>query len=179
MRSLLLPSHGDLWRIEARSFRIRYTPFAHNFWLLIAPDGTPAGQIHGLAVDPATGRAKAVGNSHHLLQAIHDSAIAWSLQPGQASVIVATDCEEIIRRRWQAALAAIPALNNLKLPYPNIWQHGYKPNSNSMFTTIGHILGFPRPDNLLTTWAPGAAITIAPELVAKFRYAELMPTHRP
>ncbi len=173
------PFRGDLWGIEARSFRIRYTPFVHNFWLLVAPNGTPAGQIHGLAVDPATGRAKAIGNSHHLLQAVFDTAIIWSLQPGQPCAIAASDCEQAIRTRWQAALAAIPALNALQLPYPNIWQHGHKPNSNSIFTTIGQILGFAHPDRLLTAWAPGAAITIAPELVAKFRYREITPKHKP
>ena len=176
--SLLIQSHGDLWRIEARSFRIRYTPFAHNFWLLTAPDGAPAGQIHGLAVDPATGQAQAVGNSRCLLQAVHAADFVWSLQLHQPCAVAAVGSKQTIFRRWQAALAAIPALNALALPYPNVWQHGYKPNSNSIFTTIGQILGFARPQQLLPAWAPGASITIAPEIVAKFRYEEITPKHR-
>ena len=176
---MTLPFRDDIWLIEARSFRIRYTPFAHNFWLLVAPNGTPSGQIHGLAVDPATGVIKPIGNSRHLLQVVFDNSITWSLQPGQPWAVAMADCEQAIRDRWQAALAAIPALNALQLPYPNIWQHGYKPNSNSVFTTIGQILGFDQPDRLLAPWAPGAAITIAPEIVAKFRYRETTPKHKP
>jgi len=108
------------WAIAARAFKIAYTPFTHNFWVLVDSNGNVADQIHGLAVDPKTGETKALGNSNHLLQVIHDPTILWSLQPGQPTAVCATGQETEIKQRWQSALKSIPAINALKLQYPNL-----------------------------------------------------------
>lgn len=162
--------HTLLWKIEARAFLIPYTPFAHNFWVLADDSSQPIDQIHGLAVDPSTGMTKAIGNSRHWLQAVRDSSITWSLQPNQPIAIAAEEKKETIQKRWLAALNAIPAINALCLPYPNLWQHGRKPNSNSIFNTIGQILSFLDPPSLLFTWAPGIDLTIGPEIIAYYSY---------
>lgn len=167
-----------LWKIEARGFLISYTPFAHNFWVLADECNQAIDQIHGLAVDPFTGVTKAIGNSRHWLQAVRDSSITWSLQPNQPIAIAAEEKKETIQKRWQAALYAIPAINGLCLPYPNLWQHGTRPNSNSIFNTIGQILGFSDPPSLLSTWAPGVEVTIGPEIIAHYCY-KIRPEHTP
>lgn len=158
------------WRIEARAFRIKYTPFSHNFWVLIDSRNNIIDQIHGLAVDPITRVIKAVGNSNHLLQVIQDSTIAWSLQPGQPTRICATDREIESKWRWQAAVNSIPAINALKLPYPNLWQHSYRKNSNTVFNTIGKIMGFPQPARLLPTRALGINLVISQGIINQYLY---------
>lgn len=120
------------WNIEARAFQIIYTPFTHNFWALTNANRTVIDQIHGLAVNPKTKAAKAIGTSSDLLQVIRDPTILWSLQQGQPIVTCATSCETQIKQRWQAAVNAIPAINALEIHYPNLWQHIYKKNSNTV-----------------------------------------------
>jgi len=161
------------WSIEARAFSITFTPFSHNFWALINPDGMIAGQLHGLAVDPVTGETKAVGNSRYLLQAISDRSISWSLQPGQSTVTCIAGFEAVIKERWQCALASIQSINALQLPYPDLWQHGYKPNSNTVFNTLGKIMGFSDPPNLLPTLAPGIRLVISQEIIENYCYTPI------
>lgn len=163
---------SSFWAIEARAFLIPLTPFTHNFWVITDHHRQIVDQLHGLAFDPATGTTRAIGSSKHLLQVIRDAAIAWSLQPNQPAVIAAAGLEEGIKRRWQASLNALPALNALKLPYPDLWQHAFKPNSNSVFNTLGKIMGFEHPGKLLPTWAPGMNLTIAPDIIARFAYSD-------
>jgi len=158
------------WSIEARAFKIKYTPFTHNFWVLTDSDNNIIDQIHGLAVDPITGVTKALGNSHHLLQVIRGSAIDWSFQSGQPTMICATDHEIEAKRRWQTAVNSIPAINALKLSYPNLWQHSYRKNSNTVFNTIGKIMGFPVPSLLLPTRAPGINLVISQDIINKYLY---------
>ncbi len=159
-----------LWNIQARSFPIPFTPFTHNFWILAGPAGTVADQLHGLAFDPAAGATKAIGNSSHLLQAIQDSTIAWSLAPGQPVVVCVSDEEPSVRDRWQAAVNALPAINALRLPYPDLWQHFYKKNSNTVFNTLGLIMGIAQPSRLLSAWAPGIDRVISRDIIAKYAY---------
>ena len=161
----------ELWAIEARAFAIPFTPFTHNFWALTSPEGKVTDQLHGLAVDPKTGTSKAIGNSSHLLLAVNDASILWSLQPGQPSAICATGDEASIRNRWQAALDAIPAINALEIPYPDLWEHGYKKNSNSIFNTLGQIMGFTEPSELLPTSAPGVELVISQDIIDRYGYA--------
>lgn len=156
--------------IQARAFHIRRTPFTHNFWALLDADQQVLDQIHGLAVDPLTGKTTAVGNSFYLLQAIHDPSIAWSLQAGQPTAICITGRESLIRQRWQAALNAIPAVNALKISYPNWWQHLYKKNSNTVFNTLGQIMGFNGLEHLLPTWSPGIRQVISRKIIMQYRY---------
>lgn len=158
------------WAIEARAFMIPYTPFSHNFWVLADGAGRVAGQLHGLAVDPDTGESRAVGSSRDLLQAVDNPAIAWSRQPGQPRVVCAAGAEEELRRRWQCARDAIPAMNALRIAYPNFWQHFYRLNSNSVFNTFGHILGFGAPDRLLPTLAPGIRLVVSAEIIEHYGY---------
>ena len=159
------------WSIEARAFQIKYTPFSHNFWALTnAHESHPADQLHGLAFDPKTKVTKAIGNSSHLLQIIHDPTILWSLQPNQPTVVCITDHEVKVKARWQAALDVIAEINGLKLPYPNLWQHFYKKNSNTIFNTLGQIMGITKPANLLPTWALGSHLIISQDIINRYRY---------
>lgn len=159
------------WSIEARAFQIKYTPFSHNFWALTSSyDSHPADQLHGLAFDPKAKVTKAIGNSSHLLQIIHDPTIVWSLQPNQPTAVCITDSKEIIKARWQAALNAIAEINALKIPYPNLWQHFYKKNSNTVFNTIGQIMGITKPADLLPTWALGINLIISQDIINRYRY---------
>lgn len=161
------------WRVEAHAFLIPYTPFSHNFWVLANPAGEVVDQFHGLAVDRKTGQTKAVGTARDLLQVVRDATIRWSLQPGQPVTVCASGPASEIGRRWQAAIDAMPALNWLALPYPNPWQHFYKPNSNSVFSTVGQIMGFVAPAFLLATWAPGTDLVVSQALVDEYRYHPL------
>ncbi|MDF2571669.1 MAG: hypothetical protein K0R55_3273 [Sporomusa sp.] len=158
----------DLWCIQARAFKIPYTPFSHNFWALADPSGVVADQIHGLAFDPKAGTTKAIGNSSHFLLVVHDPTISWSLQPGQPINTCISGQPAKINQHWQAALNSIAAINNLKLTYPNLWQHFYKKNSNTIFNTIGQIMGFADTTKLLPTWAPGIKLVVSQEIIAKY-----------
>ena len=164
-----------IWGIEARAFPIPYTPFSHNFWALSDSKACIVDQLHGLAVEPETGATMAIGSSRHKLMVIQRSDIAWSLQPSQPTAICATGSETEIRQRWQAAVNAVPALNSLNLSYPDWWQHTYKANSNSVFTILGIIMGFPRPQTLLKTWAPGINLIISADIVAKYSFQGIRP----
>ena len=163
---------SNKWTIDARAFHIKYTPFTHNFWALTDANNNIIDQIHGLAVDPVTGVAKAIGTCHHLLQAIRDSNITWSLQPGQPTIICATGHELETKERWQSAVNALPALNALKLHYPNLWQHFYRKNSNTIFNSIGKIMGFSEPALLLSTCAPGINLVISQEIINHYLYKQ-------
>lgn len=165
-------THPQLWSIQARAFRILYTPFTHNFWVLSAPDSRIISQIHGLAFNPATGTTTAIGNSSCLLLAIEDATISWSLQPNQPTAVCTTGSEGEIFQRWQAAVRALPAINELNLHYPSLWQHFCKKNSNSVFHTIGRILNFPHPERILKTCAPGIHFLLSEDLIEKYRYQQ-------
>lgn len=165
------------WGIEARAFPIPYTPFSHNFWVLVDADNYVCDQLHGLAVDPKTGCEKAIGNSTHHLQVIHRADVLWALQPGQPTVVCVTGPETKIQNRWQAAVSAITAINALQLSYPAWWQHGYKINSNSVFATLGQIMGFPEPQSILPTLAPGIKLVISREIIDQYCYRHgVMPS---
>ena len=154
---IMLPNNKCLsrengqWSIEARAFPIPYTPFTHNFWTLIDAKHCVIDQLHGLAVDPQTGQIHAIGNSSHVLQVIRRRDIVWSLQAGQPTAICTTGLQKEVQKRWQAAVNAIPAINALHLPYPDWWQHFYIANSNTVFNTLGLIMGFSELFCLLNT----------------------------
>ncbi|MDT8901599.1 hypothetical protein [Anaeroselena agilis] len=163
-------SETELWRIEARAFRVPLVPFTHNFWALVDAGGAVVEQLHGLAVDPRTGKAKAIGWSAHLLLAVRGAGFLWALQPGQPTAVCARGREAEVMPRWLAAAAAIPAMNALGLRYPNLWQHGLRANSNSVFSTFGLIMGFDAPARLLPTLAPGVKLVVSRELVERYRF---------
>jgi hypothetical protein len=164
------------WDIEARAFRIPFTPFAHNFWVLIDLHGNVVDQIHGLAVDLKTGTAKALGNSTHLLQVINDAKIIWALYPGQPTVVCASGPEAEIRQRWQSAVNAFPTINALHLKYPNVWQHTYKANSNTVFNTVGQIMRIVAPALLLPTRSPGINLVISQDIIEQYYYVDTPPS---
>lgn len=163
-------SHSH-WNIQARAFKIPYTPFTHNFWVLNNPHGV-ADQIHGLAYNPETKTTRAIGTSADLLQIIHDPGISWSLQPKQPMVSCIAGSESEIKKRWQAAVNAIPAINALKISYPNLWQHFSKKNCNSIFNTLGQIMGFADPPHILHTWAPGIHLIISQAIINQYGYKQ-------
>lgn len=94
------------------------------------------------------------------------------MQPGQSTVVCVTNAETEIKQRWQAAINAIPAINALKLPYPNLWQHHYKKNSNTVFNTIGKIMDLSIPALSLTTCAPGINLVISLDIINQYRYKQ-------
>ncbi|MDF2633495.1 MAG: hypothetical protein K0R78_369 [Pelosinus sp.] len=158
--------------IEARAFLIPYTPFTHNFWVLANSKNGLIDQLHGLAFNPETRTTRAIGSSADLLQVIRNANITWSLQQNQPINSCITGNEAEVRQRWQAALNAIHAINALELPYPNFWQHFYKKNSNTIFNTLGQIMGVASPAQLLPTWAPGIDLTISQDIIDHYRYKE-------
>lgn len=81
-----------------------------------------------------------------------------------------TGHEVEIKARWQAALNSISEINGLKLPYPNLWQHFYKKNSNTIFNTLGQIMGIPEPAQLLPTWALGINLIISQDMIDHYHY---------
>ncbi len=164
---------SDKWAIEARAFRVPFMPFSHNFWALVDADGRVAEQLHGLAVDPATGETKAIGWSAHLLLAVRGNDFPWALQPGQPRTVCVRGCEGEVLPRWLAATAAIPAVNALGLRYPNPWQHWCRTNCNTVFNTFGQIMGFDEPAGLLPTLAPGIRLVVSEELIEQYKYRPL------
>lgn len=159
-----------LWSIQARAFKIPFTPFSHNFWALGNPAGQVADQIHGLAYDPKAGTTKAIGNASHYLRVVHDATIVWSLQPNQPTAVCSTGPEAEIRDRWQAALNSVFAINALNLRYPSLWQHLYKMNSNTIFNTLGRIMGVAQPEKLLPTLAPGIKLVVSQAIIDLYSY---------
>jgi hypothetical protein len=159
-----------LWSIEARALKIPYTPFTHNFWALTDENNNVIDQIHGLAVDPQTGTTKAIGSSSDLLQVIRGSNFKWSLRPNQLTVICTTGQETVTKQIWQAAVNSFHKINALQLHYPNLWQHFYKKNSNTIFNTIGQIMGIDAPAHLLPTCAPGIHLIISQNIINQYRY---------
>lgn len=169
MRILNLPNLHQ-WSIEARALQITYTPFTHNYWVLKNENNNVIDQIHGLAVDPLTGTIKSIGKSSDLLQVIRGSNFIWSLQPNQMTVICTTGHETETKQRWQAAINSFHEINALQLHYPNLWEHFYKKNSNSIFNTIGQIMGIDTPESLLPTRAPGIHLIISQDIINQHRY---------
>ena len=138
----------EAWSIEARAFLFGPFPLAHHFFVLIDPAGQVTDQLHGLATDPKTGLTKAIGHSGHLLLAHGGVIFPWSQQPEQPRHVCLTDDFAAVRACWQIALNAIPDINALQMPYPNLWQHFHRPNSNSVFALFAAIMAFDVPERL-------------------------------
>jgi hypothetical protein len=160
------------WKIQARAFQIPYTPFSHNFWVLANPGHMVIDQIHGLAFNPEKKTTKAIGSSADLLQVFRDAGISWSLQPNQPIMTCITGTETETKIRWQAAVNAMPAINALHLSYPNLWEHFHKKNCNSVFNTLGQIMGITAPSRLLSTWAPGIHLIISQDIINQYGYKQ-------
>lgn len=163
---------GHQWDIQARAFQIPYTPFSHNFWVLTNSNHRVTDQIHGLAFNIETKTTKAIGSSTDRLQVFRDAGIPWSLQPNQPTRSCITGDEAQVKERWQAAVNAIPAINALQLRYPNLWEHFHKKNCNSVFNTLGQIMGIDAPSLLLPTWAPGIHLIISQDIINQYCYKQ-------
>ena len=172
-----------MYAIEARSFPVLKV-ISHNFWIMSDPVGGIIAELHGLAVDK-TGKVKAVGKSIDSLKVVHyvhDSDYASQLKvkpsysslllPGQKRATVFGGSVNEVMGRWEAAIKIMAYLNSLETPYPEIHQQifGDVINSNSIYTTLGHIMNvpiirFPR------VWQPGYGnLVISEEEIQKNQY---------
>jgi hypothetical protein len=115
------------WIIEARAFKIWFTPFTHDFWVLRDAAGAVADQLHGLAVDPRTGARKAVGQFGAFAAGGAGRDDRLGAAAGQPAAAAVRGREEEVVPRWLAAVAAATAINALGLRYPDVWQHGWRP----------------------------------------------------
>lgn len=145
------------YSIEARSLGVAGVA-SHNFWVLRDERGRAVAELHGLATDRETGQPVPIGTDadrYSLRQwhYPHDEAYArslgasvdrWSyIQDGQShqAVLIADQAE--VLARWNAAVSAGQALNNLDIDYP---PYGFKVfggtvNSNTSYRTTGEIMG--------------------------------------
>lgn len=139
--------------IEARSYRLGI--WSHNFWVLrdAALNRTLA-ELHGLATSRVTGRIVPIGTtSEHGLRAYvfaHEEAYAARLgikvkvtrMFGASHAHPVHEGEDALDR-WQAAVAAIPFLNEQDLDYPPWGFNLFGPtvNSNSAYRTSAEIMG--------------------------------------
>ena len=144
------------YAIEARSFPILYL-CCHNFWVLQDVEaGTTVAELHGLAFDPVSGQTLPIGYSpeHRLRMFVYAHDQAYAAETGarvystrmyansRAQLVYA---ESDARRRWDAAVRAVPVLNALDLGYPT-WGFSVRAptvNSNSAYRTFGEIMGIP------------------------------------
>lgn len=176
-KKLLTVGGTGQWRIEARAFLICIlritTPFAHNFWALVNPDGDVVNQIHGLAVDLQTGRELPRGNSNDLLQVVIRRDFPWAIVQGQPTIVAAAGDAAAIKARWYAAVSAKQEINDLRLHYPNLSEQLSKPNSNTVFHTMGNIMGFPIKRIGPYTIALGVEKVISQKIVDKYIYKEI------
>ena len=150
-----MPSYA----IEARAFRVALA-WAHHFWVLWNADaGTSIAELHGLAYDRVTHKILPIGTTTaHSLRVFvfpHDAGYASSLGKAVASTrmfansrthVVHRDADGLVR--WNAAVSAMPLLDQLDLTYP---PYGFNVrtqtvNSNSAYRTFGEIMDVPVHD---------------------------------
>jgi hypothetical protein len=139
--------------IEARSYRLGI--WSHNFWVLRDEMlQCTLAELHGLAMSRVTGRIVPIGTtSEHGLRAYvfaHEEAYAAKLGIKVKSTRMFDESPahpvyegEDGLDRWQAAVAAIPLLNEQDLDYPP-WGFnffGQTVNSNSAYRTFAEIMG--------------------------------------
>jgi len=139
--------------IEARSYRLGI--WSHNFWVLRDEAlKCSLGELHGLAVSRVTGRIVPIGtSSEHGLRAYvfaHEEAYAARLgiKVEPTRMFDVSPAHPVYEGgdgldRWQAAVAAIPLLNEQDLDYPP-WGFnffGATVNSNSAYRTFAELMG--------------------------------------
>jgi hypothetical protein len=149
------------YAIEARSLNIAGF-WSHNFWVLRHPNGEVMGELHGLATDRRNGQFVPIGtNEHHSLRAWHFTSAKHSSEVGvksnvvnqhafyeqgqRASTLLMGDVNTVMPR-WRAAAKSVDFINGMDLNYPagGVKVTGKTKNSNSMYTTMGDIMGLPR-----------------------------------
>lgn len=145
------------YSIEARSLSVAGVA-SHNFWVLRDEDGRAVAELHGLATDRATGLPVPIGTDAERFSLRqwhfpHDESYARGIgaavdrrtyiQDGQPSQTVLIADKAEVLARWNSAVSAGPALNNLDLDYPPYGVRVFGPtvNSNSSYRTSGEIMG--------------------------------------
>ena len=145
------------YSIEARSLSVAGVA-SHNFWVLRDENGRAIAELHGLATDRETGLPVPIGTDAERFSLRqwhfpHDESYARGIgaavdrrsyiQDGQAhqTVLIADKAE--VLARWNSAVGAGQALNNLDLDYPPYGVRVFGPtvNSNSSYRTTGEIMG--------------------------------------
>jgi len=155
------------YAIEARSFRVALA-WSHNFWVLRNADlGTTIAELHGLAYDRLTQKILPIGTTRdHSLRVFvfpHDPLYASGVGiPPQSTRMFARSRATTVYQdtdalaRWNAAVSAMPLLDELDLTYP---RYGFNVlsatvNSNSAYRTFGEIMGV-RVHDFRTAFRPG------------------------
>ena len=149
-----MPVHS----IEARSFPIAVA-WCHNFWVLKNADDATLAELHGLAYDRINHRILPIGTTKdHALRVFlfpHDPAYAATVgRPMHTTRMYSNSRARIAYRgddalaRWEAAVAAMPLLDELDLTYPPYGFNVRTPtvNSNSAYRTFGEIMDIPVHD---------------------------------
>ena len=144
------------YQIEARAFRVALA-WSHNFWVLkeAGRDATIA-ELHGLAYDRINQCILPIGtNLNHALRVFvfpHDpdyaarlgAPIKFTRMFGRSRAHVVYEGADALTR-WDAAVEAMPLLDQLDLTYPPYGFNVMRPtvNSNSAYRTFGEIMGVP------------------------------------
>jgi hypothetical protein len=152
--------------LKQHVFKVGHSPFAHNFLVLHDDDGNVVSEIHGLAVDPATGTPQMVGRSNHNLRVDELQAKSQMNVAGQPEHVLLQRPGDDLRATWQAARDALHEINSRKLTYnplggdfngPRDWDAPVPPviagNSNSVNRTLVEAMGLRLPS--MPYMAPG------------------------
>ena len=119
-----MPVHS----IEARSFAIAIA-WCHNFWVLKNADGSTIAELHGLAYDRIHNTILPIGTTKdHALRTFvfpHDPDYARRIgRPMHSTRMYCRSRAHVVYQgedgmaRWNAAVAAIPLLDELDIGYP-------------------------------------------------------------
>jgi hypothetical protein len=151
-------SRQPQYSIEARQLDIAGGVAGHMFWVLRDQRGNAVAEMHGLATDRQTGEVLPIGtdSKKHSLRGhimVHDQEYARNLgvsrtgstyiSEGQQAYTLYSGDKTDVLARWKAGFQALSAINERDLNYPpggvspNI---GRTVNSNSVYTTLGHIM---------------------------------------
>ncbi len=152
---------SEIYRIEARSHNIAGA-FSHNFWALKAPDGRLMSELHGMATDRTSGEPIPIGTTKsHSLRAwlfaptpeaktigvpIPQKATSGLYDSNQKAIEVYSGTSTDVFGKWVAATRGAMYINQRNLDYPSMGVSIFGPtiNSNSVFTSLGDLMGLPR-----------------------------------
>jgi hypothetical protein len=168
--------------IEARSYRFAFA-FSHNFWVLRRGDGNAVAELHGLAFDRTSRTILPIGTTadHSLRVFVFPHEREYAMKVGRK--ITVTRMFEMSRgravyrgrdalARWEAAIAAMPILEELDLTYPPYGFNVLSPtvNSNSAYRTFGEIMDVPI-HTFVAMVQPGiGSRMLSPQALRRLRY---------
>jgi hypothetical protein len=168
--------------IEARSFRFAFA-CSHNFWVLRRGDGHSVAELHGLAFDRTTRTILPIGTTrdHSLRVFIFPHERDYAMKVGRKITVThmfeASRSRAVYRgrdvlARWEAAIAAMPVLEELDLTYPPYGFNVLSPtvNSNSAYRTFGEIMDVPI-HKFVGVLQPGlGSVMVSPQTLKRLRY---------